>query len=425
MSLTAYDVILTQVSANGADFSEKFVHLNKGDILTVNSSHEPIVLPIGADGYILVPNASKTSGLEWKLIPDPHQQGTDAGTTQSSFAIDSDGYDVDVVAESATKVGLKTHAGTYADLEAKDIIANSVSVTAAPTLPAHLTNKGYVDSLLSTNDAMIFKGTVGDGGTLTIAAFNALATYDTGWSYKVIENGTIKGAVCEIGDMVIAAVDRAGSSNVDGDWVKVQTNIDGAVVGPAATTDNYVALFSGGSGKLLKAGSGILGSGAYATISDYVPKALFTEQGDIIFASGVGTPAALAHGAVGDVLQSGGNGANPSWLTLGTMAAQAASDYVTKALYDAYSILYADSDNTPAALTIGTNTLVGRKSSGGIVALTQAEVLPTIYVSAPSAFNSDGTIGQESVDGNFAYRCVTTGTTGSGRWVRNVVASVW
>ena len=36
------------------------------------------------------------------------------------------------------------------------------------------------------------------------------------------------------------------------------------------------------------------------------------------------------------------------------------SDYVTKALYDAHTILYATTDNTPAALTVGEQTLVGR-----------------------------------------------------------------
>lgn len=45
------------------------------------------------------------------------------------------------------------------------------------------------------------------------------------------------------------------------------------------------------------------------------------------------------------------------------------SDYVTKALYDAHSILYATSDNTPAALTVGEQTVVGRATGGNISAL--------------------------------------------------------
>jgi len=45
------------------------------------------------------------------------------------------------------------------------------------------------------------------------------------------------------------------------------------------------------------------------------------------------------------------------------------SDYVTKALYDAHSILYATSDNTPTALTVGEQTVVGRATGGNISAL--------------------------------------------------------
>ena len=46
---------------------------------------------------------------------------------------------------------------------------------------------------------------------------------------------------------------------------------------------------------------------------------------------------------------------------------------VTKSLFDAYSILYADTDNNPAALTIDPSRFVGRKASGGVAAMTAAE----------------------------------------------------
>jgi hypothetical protein len=44
-----------------------------------------------------------------------------------------------------------------------------------------------------------------------------------------------------------------------------------------------------------------------------IPDDTLTEQGDIIYASGAGSPAALAHGTAGQLLQSGGHAANPSW----------------------------------------------------------------------------------------------------------------
>lgn len=94
-------------------------------------------------------------------------------------------------------------------------------------------NKDYVDNavagIVASADAMVFKGTVGTGGTLTIAAFNSLLVYNAGWTYRVVENGTIKGIVCENGDLVIATVDRL-SAGVNADWTVAQTNIDGAVI---------------------------------------------------------------------------------------------------------------------------------------------------------------------------------------------------
>lgn len=51
------------------------------------------------------------------------------------------------------------------------------------------------------------------------------------------------------------------------------------------------------------------------------------------------------------------------------------SDYVTKALFDANTILSADSDNTPAALTVAEQRLVGRKTGGSIDDITMADAL--------------------------------------------------
>lgn len=49
--------------------------------------------------------------------------------------------------------------------------------------------------------------------------------------------------------------------------------------------------------------------------------------------------------------------------------ASSLSSYVTKALYDAHTILYATTDDTPAALTVGEQTVVGRATGGNISAL--------------------------------------------------------
>ena len=56
-----------------------------------------------------------------------------------------------------------------------------------------------------------------------------------------------------------------------------------------------------------------------------------------------------------------------------TLANAAAADWVTKALFDANTILVANSDDTPAALTVAASRVLGRKASGDIAAMTAAE----------------------------------------------------
>ena len=50
------------------------------------------------------------------------------------------------------------------------------------------------------------------------------------------------------------------------------------------------------------------------------------------------------------------------------------SGYVAKTLFDANTILKADSDNVPLALAVAASRIVGRKSTGNIAALTGGEI---------------------------------------------------
>ena len=61
------------------------------------------------------------------------------------------------------------------------------------------------------------------------------------------------------------------------------------------------------------------------------------------------------------------------------------SAYVAKELFDAQSVLAATSDDTPAALTVAEQTLVGRKTSGNVAALTATEVRTLLSVEESSS----------------------------------------
>ena len=193
---------------------------------------------------------------------------TNGGTGQSTYAVG------DLLVGGATNTLSK-----LADVAVGSVLVSGgvgVAPSWATALPSSITattqsagdnstkvaTTAYVDAIVAAADAMVFKGTVGAGGTYEIAAFNSLVIYNAGWTYKVITAGTIKGVACEVGDMLISTVDRA-SGGVNGDWVVIQTNIDGAVTGPASATTTNFASFNGTSGKIIQ-DSGV-GAASFAT----------------------------------------------------------------------------------------------------------------------------------------------------------------
>lgn len=102
-----------------------------------------------------------------------------------------------------------------------------------------------IDGLLLSADAMQFKGVLNAESDLPTA-------YEPGWTWKVGAAGTYKGAVCEVGDMLIAIVSRAGSGHEDSDFAVVQSNIDGAVTGPVSAADGNLAAFDQNTGKVVR-----------------------------------------------------------------------------------------------------------------------------------------------------------------------------
>lgn len=158
------------------------------------------------------------------------------------------------------------HDNVYVNVNG-DTMSGYLTLNGDPTSNLHAATKQYVDKILSSNDAMVFKGTLGTNGTVTTLP---TTNYNVGWTYRVISAGIYAGQKCEIGDLIIAVVNRETTGAANSDWTVVQTNIDGAVVGPATSTNNNIVLFDGTSGKVIK-DSGL-------TIAKSVPSnAVFTD----------------------------------------------------------------------------------------------------------------------------------------------------
>lgn len=361
--MAQYDLLLTQnVAAAGIEFTEQYINIAKGGLMSANASGVPTVLPAGSDGFMLVRDNNEATGLKWVSVSIGHTQNTDTGTTSPTFQLDSGNTGARIKNNTGILEARNAADNAYADFRAKNATFDKVTVTAAPQDGSDLVNKTYADGLIAANDAMVYKGVINCSANPNYPAA------DAGHTYKISAAGKIGGAAginVEIGDMIICNVDSTASGDhatVGSNWTIIQTNLDGAVIGPASATNNALVLFDGTTGKLIKAGTG----------------------------------------------------------APGTMAYENAVDYVTKALYDANTILAATTDNTPAALTVGEQTLLGRRTSSGIAALTPAEAMNVLWVSAPAAKNSTGTAGMIARDTNWFYICTATNT-----WKRSALATNW
>jgi hypothetical protein len=177
----------------------------------------------------------------------------DVSGTATSF----DGSANITIPATISNLAISKVSGLQAALNAKAPLA-SPALTGTPTAPTAATGTkttqiattAFVDAAINSgiaglSGALVFKGTVD-------AADDLPNTHTTGWTYVVSTAGTYVGQVCEIGDMIICVSD--GTTAKNSDWNVVQTNINGAVTGPASSTDSYLAVFNGSTGKVIKQG---------------------------------------------------------------------------------------------------------------------------------------------------------------------------
>lgn len=136
-----------------------------------------------------------------------------------------------------------------------------------------------------------------------------------------------------------------------------------------------------------------VGTAATAAHRDHkhaMPAALATASGITVSAtdkilgrssSGAGAVEEIACTAAGRALLDDAAASNQrTTLGLGTMATATATDYVANSLFTAYTIAAADTSATPQAITLAASEMIGRKATGGIVALAKTDVLTILNV---------------------------------------------
>lgn len=97
---------------------------------------------------------------------------------------------------------------------------------------------------------------------------------------------------------------------------------------------------------------------------------------------------------------------------------------VAKSLFDANTILAATTDDTPAALTVGASTVVGRRAAGGIVAISYANLLSDLGAAplASPAFTGTPTAPTQAANDN-STKLATTAYVDTGLTLKANLAS--
>lgn len=189
-----------------------------------------------------------------KSVYDPDDDGV--------IAIAQGGTGAATQADARTALGLGTSAVLDIDTDSA-LAANSDAKIATQKAV-----KAYADALIAANDAMVYKGVIDCSTNPNYPAADSGHTYRVSVAGKI---GGASGANVEIGDLLICLADGTSSgtqAGVGSNWSIVQANIDGAVIGPASSTNGNIATFSGTTGKNIQDGGKALPSGSLVGASD-------------------------------------------------------------------------------------------------------------------------------------------------------------
>lgn len=251
----------------------------------------------------------------------------------------------------------------------------------------------YASSAIS--GALTYQGALDCSASPNYPAGNKGDTYRVSVAGKV---GGGSGVNVEVGDLLICLADGTASGNqatVGSSWEIAQANLDGAVIGPASSTDSHVALFNGTSGKSLKDG-GALGTAAFQPTSAFD-------------AAGVAASAVTAHVAATD--PHGDRAYTTAQITALINAAPGALDTL-KELADALG------DDPNFATTI--STLIGTKAPLASPALTGAPTAPT--PTAPTGIANKGYVDAETSRATGVEGTLTAGVAANATAITNEAA---
>ena len=253
-----------------------------GQIITVlqDGAYKAYVLDGSAGSYTLTPLGTGSGGeppvtknyvqVVSSLPAEDQEQGVIYINTTDNKGYIYNGTNYQVIFENVEApegeslaeqlAALKTALEGKANLSGATF-TGTVTLAADPGQDLEAATKQYVDRLIAGIKG--FEVGVVDSSTPLPAT-----DYKAGQAFRVAEAGTYAGQACEVGDLIICVKDYAAEGASNADFMVVQSNLNGAVIGPDASTDANIAVFDGITGKRIKDSNVTL-----ASLQDAISKA--------------------------------------------------------------------------------------------------------------------------------------------------------
>lgn len=257
-----------------------------GQIITVleDGKYVPYILDGNAGSYTLSKVGVDASAVKNyvqvvnQLPSSGQEQGVIYINTTDSKGYIYNGSEFVVIFEDVTNeegeslseqlAAIETKFDEYARLDGATF-TGTVTLAAEPTQDMEAATKHYVDALVAgLNDFTV--------GVVDSSTPLPTQDYKVGQAFRVAEAGTYAGQVCEIGDLIIVVADYADSAK-DSDFLVVQANTNGVVIGPDSAIDANIAVFDGVTGKKIKDSTVTI-----ASVQDAIAKAHEHTNKDIL-----------------------------------------------------------------------------------------------------------------------------------------------
>lgn len=157
--------------------------------------------------------------------------------------------------------GTSSFSGSFNDLTDKPVVDTEMKADSTNAVQNKVI-KAYVDGIVAASQGVVYKGVINKVADIP-------TTYDIGWLYMIGTAGTYVGQACEVGDLMIAVVERKGTGNQNSDWDVIQTNINGAIT--EITGDSPISVTGTGASRTIELENSGATAGGYGDTAAQTP----------------------------------------------------------------------------------------------------------------------------------------------------------